>query len=1005
MRSLTFSEKLKGTTDAVVKKLKTLHGELASLEQDHTDTSSLDHVKKDLLSTSLLLHKDRGVKALTACCLADLLRLYAPDAPFTQAELRDMFQFFFRQLQGGLKRDASYYAEYFHLLESLSTVKSVVLICDLPNADEMLGEIFRDFFAVVRRDLPRKVETYMADILAALIDECATLPSDILDLIMAQFMDRNATSEQPAYRLAVAVCTETSTKLQRHVAVYFADLLSSTEDPEDNLAEIKKAHTLLHRIHASVPSLLLTIIPQFEAQLTSSLVPLRVLATESYATLLSSGTPASQSLPSQFPQVWSSWFARRNDKSPLVRVKFIESTASLFGTLLALETKQLESSLGAKLLDPDLSVRISVCKLIGGLPYEILSHYITKSTLETLAGRGADRKPTVREAALKAIGKAFNKSYREIERNDPTAIDKFSWIPLRILEMIPVGAQLRSLVACVITEYILPLPTPELDERAWTMRLLNIMKYLDEKRIKALLALTPLALARPTPYETFAQLCVVFNGGLIDSPTQEKEIGGKLDKMIDYLSSTLFSDPVSAKADLKSFAKANDQRLFKLLLKAFDVGVDVRTLSKSVGEFMKKVQSTQSNVFGTMEVLIRLGSLGIVNTSSVETFLERLVAPSLAQSQSQGGASQSQTQASQRESLAAKLTHASLESTNAEVLLVFLSKHAPGVLEPHFIKILQVLGEARKREAYTDADDDDDEALTVLNPGRIEGVCLRAIAGIVKRNPGFEVENDLDGEEYRYVFFCLSYRKTGVDGVFPRETLSKIPRYIYSTSPPAAKFAARFLIFAPASLSDSTSSPSEIIKTLLPNLSHAPPRNLVSHLSALVEFARWIPEVVEEGDGAEGVIKVLVKEVFMPNSDEIDTEAEADADDEEWAEDEDLSDHLRAQLLGIKFCRWRCLALAKTKGKEKEGEVKEEENLTPLEIATPTLKMLMSLVDNAGLFKSGMRQHPKSMSRLRLQAGISLLHLSTVDVYANAISARFVQVGLIVQVGTLFLLT
>lgn len=66
---------------------QTLHKELAPLDQDLIDTSSLDAVKKELVSPSLLQAKDKGVKALTACCIADLLRLYAPDAPYTEAQL------------------------------------------------------------------------------------------------------------------------------------------------------------------------------------------------------------------------------------------------------------------------------------------------------------------------------------------------------------------------------------------------------------------------------------------------------------------------------------------------------------------------------------------------------------------------------------------------------------------------------------------------------------------------------------------------------------------------------------------------------------------------------------------------------------------------------------------------------------------------------------------------------------------------------------------------------
>ena len=156
-RKLKFSEKLVGkghSTDALLKKLKVLHTELAELDQENVDTKSLTPVCKELISTPILLHKDKGVKAYAACCIADLLRLYAPDAPYTAQDLRDIFEFFFRQLSVGLKgSDSPYYNEYFHLLESLSTVKSVVLVCDLPQADELMVQVFRDFFGLVRQDL------------------------------------------------------------------------------------------------------------------------------------------------------------------------------------------------------------------------------------------------------------------------------------------------------------------------------------------------------------------------------------------------------------------------------------------------------------------------------------------------------------------------------------------------------------------------------------------------------------------------------------------------------------------------------------------------------------------------------------------------------------------------------------------------------------------------------------------------------------------------------------
>ncbi len=195
LQKLKFHDKLVGkglSTDVLLKKLKNLHTQLAELDQDRVDTATLATVRKELTHNTILLHKDRGVKAHAACCLADILRLFAPDAPYTHNELRDIFQFFFRQLSTGLRgSDFPYYNEYFHLLESLSTVKSVVLICDLPNSEELMVDIFRDFFALVRHDLSKKIELHMADILVALIDEATSLPSELMDIIMAQFLDKN----------------------------------------------------------------------------------------------------------------------------------------------------------------------------------------------------------------------------------------------------------------------------------------------------------------------------------------------------------------------------------------------------------------------------------------------------------------------------------------------------------------------------------------------------------------------------------------------------------------------------------------------------------------------------------------------------------------------------------------------------------------------------------------------------------------------------------------------
>jgi sister-chromatid-cohesion protein PDS5 len=75
-------------TSELLRRLDALAVELRDMEQEETDKDSLTHVAKELAGQNLLGHKDKGVRAFTACCLVDVLRICAPDAPFTATMLK-----------------------------------------------------------------------------------------------------------------------------------------------------------------------------------------------------------------------------------------------------------------------------------------------------------------------------------------------------------------------------------------------------------------------------------------------------------------------------------------------------------------------------------------------------------------------------------------------------------------------------------------------------------------------------------------------------------------------------------------------------------------------------------------------------------------------------------------------------------------------------------------------------------------------------------------------------
>ena len=70
------------------RRLETLFTELREMDQGEVDKESLTKVAKELVGQNLIGHKDKGVRAFTACCLVDVLKICAPDAPFTPSQLK-----------------------------------------------------------------------------------------------------------------------------------------------------------------------------------------------------------------------------------------------------------------------------------------------------------------------------------------------------------------------------------------------------------------------------------------------------------------------------------------------------------------------------------------------------------------------------------------------------------------------------------------------------------------------------------------------------------------------------------------------------------------------------------------------------------------------------------------------------------------------------------------------------------------------------------------------------
>ena len=246
----------------------------------------------------------------------------------------------------------AYNQQHLYVLTSLSQVKSIVLLTDIPSSEPLMIHLFTSFFDILAgstktstgEQLGKNVEFHMTSILVTMVDESATLPSEVVDVIVAQFLrtDPRAINGStgkgkkhaptfdekqstltlkelpPAYTMAKTICISCPEKMARHVSQYFNDVIvdassssaatrsskktthrrasddmddsemeNGSGPTEEDLKELYKVHQLLRELWRACPAVLQNVIPQLEAELSAENVHLRSLATETFGDIIS----------------------------------------------------------------------------------------------------------------------------------------------------------------------------------------------------------------------------------------------------------------------------------------------------------------------------------------------------------------------------------------------------------------------------------------------------------------------------------------------------------------------------------------------------------------------------------------------------------------------------------------------------------------------------------------------------------------------------------------------
>lgn len=726
-----------------------------------------------------------------------------------------------------------------------------------------------------------------ADILVQLLDESATISQEIVDILLSHFSQGVAKSNPEARALAVQVCDAAKDKLQKFVAQYFSEEIikavkaAEKQDEAKRQELLRKSHALIVQVAKSVPALLLNVLPQLEMELSADDVVLRLIATKALGQIFAEKPAVTNAgggvyMAAQHISTWRQWLGRHNDKNVLVRVAWLEGAHGVLVNHAALKNEICER-LSLKLIDPDEKVRLAAITLMSRLDYETQVHHVDLKVLKELSGRCRDRKPAVREAALKAVSRAYSLAYTEIDSGNASAIKQFAWIPSAILEALysdDKSVMLRPIQA-VFEDYILPVSSKveEIDETAWASRLFLVMRLCISKeavqqgRALALYSVMNLIEQRHA-FPRFIDTCEDFSGGMrTDGKRDTDKIKARLIAVIQDLAKH-WTDRAKAAGDLHSIAKCNDTRLYRALRTAMDPSSDLKTIVKARHDAMKRAEQVCSTSTDTLVQWLRLATYRHVNTTMVPHLLRKLQVSS----ESVG----------EREEI---------DRANASQALLLIAKHRPEMLAPH-----------------------GDTIATSLKPGRdnlLRDASLAALSSMSANKIGSPLKS--------------------------RAAVDSIKDFVLHGTEEQAKYTAKLLATSAALPPTSPPSPAQVAATeaveelcrdVVERLPEVEDESLNAALAAMKQFIKHARDIA--ADAGEALVAHLVQKILLKPWQK-QGNAGSDAEDwneRMWLEGADLSPELRSKLLAMQILTKRCEVYAS------DGDVIEA-------IAQPVIKLLM----------------------------------------------------------------
>ncbi|XP_039016298.1 sister chromatid cohesion protein PDS5 homolog A-like [Hibiscus syriacus] len=590
--------------DALLKLLKQAATCLSEIAQSPPSSimEAIQPLLNAIVKPELLKHQDREAKLLVATCICEITRITAPEAPYSDDILKDIFNLIVGTFNGLSDTSGPSFGRRVVILETLAKYRSCVVMLDL-ECDDLVNEMFSTFFSVVRDDHPESVLSSMQTIMIVVLEESEDVRDDLLLVILSALGHNRSVVTQAARRLAMNVIEKCSEKLETGIKQFLISVMSGDNQPVKSEIDY---HEVIYDIYHCAPQILSGVVPYLTGELLTDQIDTRLRAVRLVGSLFA--LPGS-SISEAFQPIFSEFLKRLTDRVVDVRMSVLQHVKScLLSDPSRSEAPQIISALCDRLLDYDENVRKQVVDVICDVACHSLVS-VPVGTVKLVAERLRDKSLIVKKYTMERLAEIF-RVYCAGYSDGSINHNEFDWIPVKIFRCFYDKDFRSDTIESVLCGSLFPTEFSIRDKvKIW----IRIFTGFDKIEVKALERMLEQKLRLQLEMQRYLSLRQRHQDS--DSPEIQKKILFSFQIM-----SRSFSDPVKAEENFQTLDRVKDANIWKILLNLLDPNTSSHQASSGRDELLK-ILSERHQLYDFLSMLSLKCSYLLFNKEHVREIL------------------------------------------------------------------------------------------------------------------------------------------------------------------------------------------------------------------------------------------------------------------------------------------------------------------------------------------------------------------------------------------------